>query len=285
MQVNQGFIANSKYRELIDVVIGVREIILRHFNHGQKNAHQNKFDGSPVTIADLEANAYLVENLQKLFPEIAILSEENDTAQNLAATESRQVFIIDPLDGTSSFVAGNKEFAVNLALKIDDELVLGIIYLPVDDVLYYADSLSGCVMISQASGEKKITNLSRKNLEQKDEITIIATKRKDEIDMLAKLFARVVQKHKIINVASAIKFCMLCDGRADAYFRVVRLSIWDIAAGFVLAKNCGFEVLDYDGNDLLQKVGRGDYLQKIATDQFRSEAFIIKKKEIPLKVN
>lgn len=267
---------NSHYEQLIDVVVEAGKIILSHFQQGRKNAHQDKQDGSPVTIADLEANAFLVKNLRRLYPEIAIVSEENSAEENFAAITSHQVFIVDPLDGTSSFVAGNKEFAVNVALKIGNELVLGIIYLPVDDVLYFADEEVGCVMISQASTQKKIVSLPLKNSAPKDEITIIATKRKDEAEALAKLFARVTQKHKIINVASAIKFCMLCDGRADAYFRAVRLSIWDVAAGFFLVKSCGFEVLDHDGNDLLQKILRDDYLAKIAADEFRVEAFVIK---------
>ncbi len=269
---------NKKWNPLIDIVVGTRRIVLKYFIPNQPNDYALKSDGSPLSIADLEINSYLATNLQKFYPQIAIVSEENDADQNLEAMLRDEVFIIDPLDGTQSFIEGNPEFTVNVALKINKSLELGIIYLPVDDVLYYADSEIGCLKIINASKEERdIVLLQTQQKKIQKELRIIATKRKDEVEEIKRITVKIQKKISFIHVASAIKFCWLCDDRADAYFRIARIKIWDVAAGFVLVKNCGFEV-HHQENNLVPMILKNEYIEKLAKNELRIEPFIIKRK-------
>jgi 3'(2'), 5'-bisphosphate nucleotidase len=95
-----------------------------------------KEDRSPVTAADLAANAAVLEALGHVFPDDAVLSEESrDSVSRLALT---RLWVVDPLDGTKEFLARNGEFAVMVGLAVDGEAVVGAVYLPVPDVLYLA---------------------------------------------------------------------------------------------------------------------------------------------------
>ncbi|HLD76499.1 MAG TPA: inositol monophosphatase family protein, partial [Rickettsiales bacterium] len=131
---------NLNYPQIIETIIASRDIILKHFTPNQESAFERKSDNSKVAKADLETNSHIINSLQKFYPEIAIISEENPQEDNIQALLQDKVFIIDPIDGTNSFVRGDAEFTVNIALKIKDKLVAGAIYLPIRDVVYYAEN-------------------------------------------------------------------------------------------------------------------------------------------------
>jgi 3'(2'), 5'-bisphosphate nucleotidase len=268
---------NPKYDQVIETVIESGKIALKYFKPNQETAYEIKSDESPVTKADLEVNQYLTESLKKFYPSIKTISEEGDVAENLAAILSDKTFIIDPIDGTDSFIKGSKEFTINVALKLNSDLVMGIIYLPVDDVLYYADSWFGCYKIINATGASEVIKITQKNNCAEDKITIITTRREDEFEQIKKLLSGVKQEINFINIASSLKFCFLCDGNADAYYRAARIKIWDVAAGFALVKACGFEITNHHNDDLLKIIFDKFFLENSAKNQFRIEPFIIRK--------
>ncbi|HEX6373482.1 MAG TPA: 3'(2'),5'-bisphosphate nucleotidase CysQ [Longimicrobium sp.] len=110
-----------------------------------------KEGGSPVTEADHAANRVIVDALAAAFPGDAILSEESaDSAARLAA---ERVWIVDPLDGTREFLAGNGEFAVMIGLAVGGRAVLGVVYQPADDVLFAAAEGAGA-WVERAGGER-----------------------------------------------------------------------------------------------------------------------------------
>jgi 3'(2'), 5'-bisphosphate nucleotidase len=90
----------------------------------------------PVTEADRAANAFLVKQLGQFFPEDGILAEESK--DDLSRLGRRRVWIVDPLDGTAEFIAHNGEFVVMIGLVVDGEPVVGVVYQPINDVLYCA---------------------------------------------------------------------------------------------------------------------------------------------------
>ncbi len=107
----------------------------------------------PVTEADYAANDVIVRGLREAFPDDGLLSEESaDTERRLT---KRRVWIIDPLDGTSGFIAGNGDFAVQIGLAIDGECALGVVYQPAFGVLQWAARGAGAWMISEGGQEPK----------------------------------------------------------------------------------------------------------------------------------
>ena len=97
-----------------------------------------KEDNSPLTEADLASNKVICESLKKLYPEIPILSEEIKQAPYDTRKEWSEFFLIDPLDGTKEFIKRNGEFTVNIALINKNRPVLGIIYSPALEVIYFS---------------------------------------------------------------------------------------------------------------------------------------------------
>jgi 3'(2'), 5'-bisphosphate nucleotidase len=194
---------NKRYDTLIKIIIESGKIALQNFHPGEKSDYNIKSDSSELTKADLEVNEFLIRNLSKFYPQIPVISEENNIEQNAAAILCKEVFIIDPLDGTSSFVKGSPEFTINISLKSDKDLTLGAIYSPMQDILYYADNECGVYKISNASSDAKIQKLQKTDLENKSELNVIATRREDEFAEIKKmLFA----SDKKINYISRIRY-------------------------------------------------------------------------------
>ncbi|MGH7507086.1 MAG: 3'(2'),5'-bisphosphate nucleotidase CysQ family protein, partial [Longimicrobiales bacterium] len=127
---------------------GGAEVVRRY----GETEHLLKAAGSPVTEADLAANAAVLKRLRAACPGEAILSEESrDDAGRVSREE---VWIVDPLDGTKEFLARNGEFAVMVGLARGGEAVLGAVYMPATDVLY-AGLTAGGAWVERASGVRE----------------------------------------------------------------------------------------------------------------------------------
>lgn len=93
---------------------------------------------SPVTVADLRANAIIIDGLLKLTPEIPIISEENEPEPYARRQNYDAVWLVDPLDGTQEFVDNSADFSVNIALVRGQKPILGVVYLPNTEGVYFA---------------------------------------------------------------------------------------------------------------------------------------------------
>jgi len=131
------------YDKLLDIAIRASyfagDEILKVYNSTYKGA-KLKFDKSIVTDADLNANKAIISYLTQT--KIPIISEENITdinrENNIIRLNSKQIWMVDPLDGTSEFFKGGDEFTVNIALIENNEIVLGVVFVPVTKELYFA---------------------------------------------------------------------------------------------------------------------------------------------------
>jgi len=130
---------NFKFLPIVEAVTASGAIALKYFIPNQQIEFSIKDDNSSLSKADVEISKFLQQEIKKHYQESSIICEENSLESNIEAISQDYVFIIDPIDGTSSFVRGSKEFTVNVALVEKGELVLGIIYSPCDDILYYAE--------------------------------------------------------------------------------------------------------------------------------------------------
>jgi 3'(2'), 5'-bisphosphate nucleotidase len=266
--------ADFKYSKIIDATIETRQIALKYFK--KDVAFDNKKDDSPVTKADLEINSLLNSTLKKLYPNHAILSEENDAAFNVTSVDADKVFIIDPLDGTSSFIKGSKEFSVNVALKIADELVMGIIYSPIDDILYYAEGSRLFKIIDATQNEAQILQITPQTFHKKQLVKVIATRREDELQLIRKELESEGLNFELISFSSSLKFCYLAEGEADFYYRMASISLWDVAAGFAIVKAAGFSIIDYDKNDFIKNILSSEGLKILQKNNFRIPPFIVR---------
>lgn len=232
---------NLKIDEICDIAKEAGRIILAHVGGG----HSFKNDGTEISDADLRANDYICENLARSHPEIAIVSEENDSKSNDDAFASGLFFVIDPLDGTRNFLQGGKNYTVNIALIDRGSAVFGVIYLPAKDILYYTKN--GKSFMIEGGVEREITVSNRiKNLK------MVLTKREPESSQIRALQLDVAEYK---NISSSYKFCLIAQGEADIYVRMARLKMWDVAAGDAIVKCAGGRVVDRKNCENLRYFG------------------------------
>nr|WP_314477400.1 3'(2'),5'-bisphosphate nucleotidase CysQ [uncultured Campylobacter sp.] len=190
-----------------------------------------KTDHSPVTSADLAANAAIFETLKS--SNLPICSEEK-----ILVESARTFWLIDPLDGTKDFIEGSGEFCVCIALIEDGRPVLGVIYVPVTGEIY-----------SAAKGERTQKELYKngafipQTLAAKEHApqTIISGKRGKNV-AAGKLASAL--NLGIARLSSAIKYCRIAENLAGAYMRYSPSSIWDNAAGEMIAACAGAKMID-----------------------------------------
>ena len=144
-------IESIRVEELLDIAIRAGEAIMEIYN--QPFDVITKRDGSPLTLADKNANKIITDYLFANYT-IPILSEENDDISYEIRKDWKQLWIIDPLDGTKEFIHKRREFTVNIALVEHGRPVLGIIYAPIFRELYYAVKNGGCFFMYQNRIEK-----------------------------------------------------------------------------------------------------------------------------------
>lgn len=272
-----------EFSKLIKAIILSREIALKYFKSNEEvEGFETKSDKSPVTQADLEINQHLIAEINKNYPNYSIISEENSCEANIAASLSDKSFIIDPLDGTSSFIKGSPEFTVNVALKVKNDLVMGMIYFPVKDVLYHSENKKLFKFENASKSTVKISEIYPKKRRDQNKITVIATRREDELQEIREALAKVDGEFSFVTFSSSAKFCYLAEGEADIYYRAAKIKLWDVAAGFAIVAAVGLEIVDHKNEDLVKTILSEGYNKVLQENQFRIEPFIIKSPDINL---
>jgi 3'(2'), 5'-bisphosphate nucleotidase len=182
-----------------------------------------KEDKSPVTAADHAAEAIIVQGLRAATPDIPVIAEEEVAAGRITAPES-QYWLVDPLDGTREFTAGNDEFAVNIGLVRDGRAYLGVVAIPAMNELF--GGIVGHGAWKRAGGNQHRISA---RLPPPEGLTVLASRyHGNQARLDAFLAGRKVAE--VINFGSAVKFCRVAEGRADLYPRFGRTMEWDTAA-------------------------------------------------------
>lgn len=220
-------------------------IVLDHYRRGDV-AVETKADRSPVTRADLEANAAIVSILGATFPDDAIMSEElpDDTAARLGR---RRVWIVDPLDGTRDFVARTGQFAVHVGLAVDGRAVVGAVYQPVGDLLFSARAGGGTHLRQSDTS----TRLRASDVAALGDIRV-GISRLNAADRLGRCLAAAGLDRRAVAMGASVKHMALARGQLDA---VINLSPgeqeWDTCAPEVVMREAGCTVTDGDGRPFL----------------------------------
>jgi 3'(2'),5'-bisphosphate nucleotidase len=205
-------------------------VILRHYKQG--GAVDLKADASPVTRADLEANDVILAILRAAFPDDGIRSEEGGGERT-----SHRVWIVDPLDGTRDFVAGTDEFCVHVGLAIDGRPVVGAVYQPVADAMYYAYYGAGAWRVEN---DRK----TRLQVSQRERALRVGISRLNLSDRLAQSLAGF----EVHRMGASTKHMLLAAGGLDAVINVSHgENEWDTCAPEVILREAGGELTDVSG--------------------------------------
>jgi 3'(2'), 5'-bisphosphate nucleotidase len=185
-----------------------------------------KVDGSPLTDADRASHDLIVGSLRRIDPDTPIISEEAPIPPFPERAAWRRFWLVDPLDGTREFVDGLPDYTVNIALVADGVPVLGVVYAPARDVLYYGARSHGS---HRQDGDTAPVRIYSRPPAPGTPLRMLESRshRSSELDA----FASVWPVSERVAVGSSLKFCWLAEGRADVYARFTPLSEWDVAAG------------------------------------------------------
>ncbi len=203
-----------------------------------------KEDKSPLTEADIVSHNIIVKALRILTPDLPILSEEESEIPFNVRSTWKQYWLIDPLDGTKEFINRNGEFTVNIALIKNNKPILGVIFVPVTNEVFYGYENGGSFYKKGKSKEKKIevNNNYKKNIR-------VVSSRSHLNDRLAS-FLKKIKASKSISIGSSLKFCLIASGKADIYPRFGPTSEWDTAAGHAIVKFAGGSILTLKKQEL-----------------------------------
>jgi len=230
---------------LCDIAEAAGREILQVYHHGGDT--WLKEDDSPLTEADLRADRVIREGLEKHFPGVFILSEESVSAG--AQTASR-FFLVDPLDGTKEVLKRNDEFTVNIALIENGQPVVGVVFAPALDELFYAAQGLGAFK-RDAAGVRPITTTT----ETCAALRVMGS-RSHGGDKLNAWLASLNQEHNFVAAGSSLKFCRIAEGQADIYPRFGPTSQWDTAAAQAVLEVAGGAVTDFHGVPLAYGLNR-----------------------------
>jgi 3''-Phosphoadenosine 5''-phosphosulfate (PAPS) 3''-phosphatase len=136
--------------------------------YGDTIDNETKTGGSPVTIADKEADAMILRGLRQAYPNHSYLTEESE--DDLSRLDAQHVWIVDPLDGTKEFLKNNGEFTVNIALVKDGEPILGAIAIPAKNMLYWGAKGHGAF---QRKGREEIQEIQVSDETDPSEMTLV----------------------------------------------------------------------------------------------------------------
>jgi len=201
-----------------------------------------KDDKSPLTEADRRSNAVIVGELERLYPEIPIISEETRTVDYSERKGWDYFWLVDPLDGTKEFIKRNGEFTVNIALVRGQTPVLGVVYQPVGDFLYYASEGQGAWKSSGGGAAVRLPG--GEHYTTKAAVTVVASRSHltDEVRTFISDLEAQGKTVEFISAGSSLKLCLVAEGAADVYPRLGPTMEWDTGAAHAVALEAGRRV-------------------------------------------
>jgi len=217
-------------------------------------AVEEKGDKSPLTLADQNCNEIIENHL--LGTGILFLSEEGVKVTYSERKDWQYHWLVDPLDGTKEFIKRNGEFTVNIALIHNGNPIMGVIYVPVKEELYFAMEGLGSYKVSVNSVIENLETLislsDRLPIDYKRANYVIVGSRSHMSVETEVFFDEMKEKHgniEVLAVGSSLKLCMVAEGKADAYPRYAPTMEWDTGAGHAIAKYAGFSVKQYNSTE------------------------------------
>jgi 3'(2'),5'-bisphosphate nucleotidase len=215
--------------------------------YARRGETREKADGSPVTAADERAEAIIVAALHEAAPGIAVVAEEA-TAAGASLVSPPRFFLVDPLDGTREFLAGNGEFTINIGLIDGGAPIAGAVYAPAVDRIWFGGSSARAAEVS-VGGRLPETCAALRVRAAPERLTALASR--SHADPATEAFLARLGAAERVSAGSSLKFCVIAEGRADVYPRFAPTMEWDTAAGDAVLRAAGGSVAALDGAPLV----------------------------------
>lgn len=210
-----------------------------------------KGDDSPLTEADRNANAVLMDFLKGSYPEIPIISEENKEVAYEERRNWTRFWLVDPLDGTKEFIKKNGEFTVNVALVENGSPVLGVVYRPTTETFHLGAVGEGSWRIDADGSSKKLEpGAHYQNL---DKVTVVASRShlSADVEKFVEDLKASGKEVEFLSAGSSLKLCLVAESEADVYPRLGPTMEWDTGAAHAVALGAGRQVLNAETREPL----------------------------------
>lgn len=236
----------------LDAVVRIAKLageeILKVYHRDGDIDVQSKSDESPLTEADTRANSVIVSELQRLTPDIPVLSEESDILPWEVRSQWPEYWLIDPLDGTKEFINRNDEFTVNIALVRAGEPVIGVVHAPV-----FARTWSGMrgqgAWRQEGADVPQTIHCSKMPAEIDNCAVVVVASRRHGTEQLQGMLDTLATRFKeveLVSMGSSLKICIVAEGGADIYPRLAPTSEWDTAAAQAILCAAGGAICTLD---------------------------------------
>lgn len=212
--------------------------------YGREYEVEFKAGDEPVTLADRVANDLIVRGLERAFPHDAILAEESvDDGHRFSAS---RVWLVDPVDGTKDFINRDDEFSVMIGLLIDGQPILGVVYQPTNDLLYYASEEEGAFMDCHG----RVTPLRVSDVAQVPQMRIVSSRTHLSPKVVAIQQALGIRQH-LRHGSAGLKVGLVCQQEADIYINTGHMSKeWDVCAPEAILREAGGVMTDLEGSPI-----------------------------------
>ncbi len=232
----------------IDTAREAASAILEVYNRPQTIAVTAKADDSPLTEADLAAHRVIAARLEKLTPDIPLLSEESGEHASWAVRQRwSRYWLVDPLDGTKEFIKRSGDFTVNIALIDQGVPVLGVVCVPVSARVYVGCTGHGAFCIDETGQRRPIRARTLAETRRRGAPVTVVGSKSHAGERMPALVARIEQAFgaaTLTSMGSSLKICMVAEGAADIYPRLGPTSEWDTAAAQAVVEAAGGSLLD-----------------------------------------
>lgn len=200
-----------------------------------------KSDNTPVTSADIAAHNIITKALNELTPDIPVLSEEAADIPFAQRCDWQRYWLVDPLDGTGEFIAGSGDFSVIIALVEHNRPIVGVVYVPMTEVCYYA--IAGLGAYKRVKGND--LRISSRQIGKGDNSPLrLAVSRRQDPQSVIKLFNQNKHCELVVLGGAALKSCLVAEGRADSYVRIGPTGEWDTGAAQIIVEEAGGQIMD-----------------------------------------
>ena len=221
---------------MVSLAIQAGARILDYYRDGFDVEH--KSDMTPLTEADIAAHEIIEAGLNKLTPDIPVLSEEDCKIPYETRKQWDLYWLVDPLDGTREFIRHNDEFSVNIALIENGKPIMGLIHAPELECCYFASRGLGAYKKANDKKPKRIHVRAR----CRNPVVIAGSRSHPSAGFMQ--FVENVGDHEMLSMGSSLKSCLVAEGTADIYARLGPTSEWDTAAAQCIVEEAGGRLTD-----------------------------------------
>lgn len=226
-------------KEVVKIARQAGAAILEIYHNEADFGIEQKADNSPLTLADKAANKIICQGLEALAIQYPIVSEENKAIPFEVRKQYTRSWLVDPLDGTKEFIKRNGEFTVNIALIENQHPVLGVVYAPELDEMYWAVKGQGAFIVENGKDQKLAAN----SFALTDSGLRVVCSR-SHLNEQTQNFVDQLLVPELVATGSSLKFLIMAKGQADVYPRLGPTMEWDTGAAQIILEEAGGSVID-----------------------------------------